>query len=249
MNLRRFNKAGLDEFKQLLMEARPTEIHQRMEDILEEGEFSKCLDVEWEVEKLDFSSRFELGEYLYTGFQEFDFGNSAYEKGVWTWLSAFFFPVLHPANRPKEGVGELAKWVPDKENFRKYYRHLLVGPFEIVRAHFPCHSRVKVLLANPPYQPGDVAEQLASRQELVTNNTVMQVATDLYVDQETGRLKRGAAEKITLSEDRRSLISGQGSVRHLVPHLRKLDLSWDLHYLDPSELLSLLPRDFQRFQT
>ena len=40
--------------------------------------------------------------------------------------------------------------------------------------------------------PGDVAEQLASRIEFVSNRALVEVASRLYVDSTTGKLKRGA---------------------------------------------------------
>ena len=92
------------------------------------------------------------------------------------------------------------------------------------------------LLANPPHQPGDIAEQLASRQELVTNPSVMEVATRLYINPETGRPKRGAAGR------------GPGSARRLAAVLNQLDLTWDLYGLDPDKLLDLLPEEFNQFQ-
>ena len=96
------------------------------------------------------------------------------------------------------------------------------------------------LLASPPHSPGDVVEQLASRQEYVTNNTVMQVATILYVSPE-GRIKAGAAG------------GGRGggrpgNVRRFVDFLNQLDLTWDLYGLEVDTLLDMLPSEFDRFR-
>jgi hypothetical protein len=53
-------------------------------------------------------------------------------------------------------------------------------------------ERAIAMLCNPLWKPGEIAEQLASRKELVTNHGVAEMATKLYYDAEAETFKRGA---------------------------------------------------------
>ena len=83
--------------------------------------------------------------------------------------------------------------------------------------------------------PGDVVEQLASRQEVVTNPGILELATKLYVDSATQRIKRGAGGK-----------SG-GSARRLYDVIEQFDLTWDLYASSGDELAAVMPKEFARF--
>jgi len=91
-------------------------------------------------------------------------------------------------------------------------------------------------LCQPLHTPGDLVEQLASRQELVTNQAFMSAATALYVDAATQQPKRGARGKT------------RGTARRLADICNQLDVTWDLYAMNAGELLGKLPREFQRFQ-
>ena len=92
------------------------------------------------------------------------------------------------------------------------------------------------VLAAPLHRPGDIVEQLASRQELVTNQSVMEAATRLYIGDD-GLPKPRAAGR------------GAGSARRLADVLTQLDLTWDLYDLSTEKLLELLPPEFDEFKS
>ena len=117
----------------------------------------------------------------------------------------------------------------------QYYRHLVAGPYWIYRAHRDKPSRVLAVLAGSVDQPGDIAEQLASRQEIVTNKAAMELATLLYIDQETQRPKKGAAGR------------GPGSARRFADILNQFDLMWDLYAMQIAAMLKMMPKEFYRF--
>ena len=87
-----------------------------------------------------------------------------------------------------------------------------------------------------PGTPGDLVEQLASRQELVTNRAFLAAATTLYVDLQTRLPKRGGGGK------------SRGTARRLADVCNQFDVTWDLYAMEPGELLGKLPKEFQRFQ-
>lgn len=190
-----------------------------------------------EVEDRTFGSRFEAAEYLYERFTVAGLTEVGNDAGLWSWLSLFYFDCVCPVG--KSGArkpGERARHVPDPTNFQRYYRHLLAGPWRIYRAHRDDPRRAMSLLCQPLHAPGDVVEQLVSRQEIVTNPGIVQLATTLYVDAETQRIKSGAGGK-----------SG-GSARRLSDVIEHFDLTWDLYSATGPELLALMPAEFDRFR-
>jgi hypothetical protein len=130
----------------------------------------------------------------------------------------------------------LVRWIPEVNNFQRYYRHLLAGPYRIFRAHRDDPERALALLCGPLDKPGDIVEQLASRQEIVTNKAIMLGATRLYIDPATRKPRRGAGGR-----------SG-GSPRRLADVLKQFDVTWDLYAMTADNLLGLLPSEFDRFR-
>jgi hypothetical protein len=92
-----------------------------------------------------------------------------------------------------------------------------------------------VVLCQPLDKPGDVVEQLASRQELITNRGIMELATKLFVDAATQRIKRGAGGKTG------------GSARRLSDVIEQFDLTWDLYVATSDELVAVMPKEFDKF--
>ena len=230
MKLRRLNEAGIEQFDRF--RASPSADPEQLQDILENRSFCDVVDADAGVQPLQFPNRFAAGQYLNALFEQRPVRGVNTDPGLWAWLSAFYFDNLCP---PGSSPGERARWVPAVGDFRKYYRHLLAGPYQIYRAHRDDPYRAMAVLANPVNQPGDIAEQLASRQELVTNKTVMKVATTLYINPRTNRPEPGAAAR------------DNGSARRLADVLNQLDLTWDLYALEVEQLLNLLPDEFGRF--
>jgi hypothetical protein len=107
----------------------------------------------------------------------------------------------------------------------------------IVRAHRSNPDRAIAMLCNPLWKPGEIAEQLASRKELVTNRGVAELATRLYYDPAKGSFKRGAGSDI------------RGAARRLAALLNQLDLTFYLYGMTADELLGLLPKEFDRFRS
>jgi hypothetical protein len=93
-----------------------------------------------------------------------------------------------------------------------------------------------VLLYGPPSIMGEVVEQLASRQELITNKAVVAAATKLYFDRGKDSPRRGFGGK------------GPGSPRRLADLLNQLDLTWDLYAMSDDEVMAKLPSEFDRFR-
>ena len=231
MKLRRFNESGIERFD--MFRETLSGDNGELSEIVCDPANSDLVSCDIDIQPQEFSNRFKMGEYLNQVLQGATVLDLARDRGIWTWLAAFFFDQLCPSGT---NPGDRARWVPAVGDFRKYYRHLLAGPYQIYRAHRDNPWRVLALLAGPPSRPGEIAEQLASRQELITNRTVMEVATTMYIDPGTSLPKRGAAGKVN------------GSARRYAEVLNQLDLTWDLYTLESFQLLKLLPEEFNRFK-
>lgn len=127
--------------------------------------------------------------------------------------------------------------VPILDNYQRFYRHLLVGPFLIVRAHRDKPERAMAMLCNPLWKPGEISGQLAAYIELVTNRAVVEAATTLYYDTKKGTFKRGAGSSV------------KGASRRLVDLMNQLDLTWYLYGMSADEILRLLPKEYDRFKS
>lgn len=232
MNLRRFNSSGITHFDEF--RDSPALNRGSLTAMLEDSSLTRVVTPDIAVAPRQFGTRFEAGKYLHVLFQGTSIPELDADQGIWTWLAAYYFDQLCPQGSQP---GSRARWVPT-EDFRDYYRHLLRGPHQIYRAHEDNPERAMALLANPLHQPGDIAEQLVSRQEVMTSKAAVAVATRLYIGPDN-RPKRGSGGQ------------GPGSPRRFAIVLRQLDLTWDLssEAMTPEHLLALLPSEFDEFRS
>jgi len=236
MIVRRLSEAGIARFSQFLDSLSSEHTLPYPEDLLESEEDAVLPGVKIDIENKPFENRFAAAKYLHEKFEDPRLQGIENDSGIWAWLSMFYFEQL--CKTDEDGnyhPGEMARWIPENDNFRKYYRHLLRGPFSIYRTHRDKPERALALLCGPLSEPGDVVEQLAARQELVTNAGVMELATNLYYDLAKKTLKRGAAGR------------GPGSARRLADLFNQLDITWDLYGMTSDKLLILLPAEFNKF--
>ena len=236
MNLRRLNDEGLRQFAEYLVALKTTPSLAPPVALLDDPATSEEA-APVAVWPMPFPNRLAVGRWLNELLESASLPDPAREKGVWAWLSLRLFDTVCPADgRGHRKPGELARHIPDAANFQRYYRHLLAGPWRIVRTHRDAPDRALAVLCQPLHTPGDLVEQLASRQELVTNRAFLAAATTLYVDPQTLQPKRGGGGK------------SRGTARRLADFCNQIDVTWDLYALEPGELLVKLPKEFQRFQ-
>lgn len=236
MKLSRLNQKGIALFAQYLADLRKAPKMPPPVELLIDPESSDEV-ADCDVPEKHFMSRAEAGSWLQGLFESAGLIGVAKDKGLWAWLSLRFFDAVCPADgHGHRKPGETARHIPDVENFLRYYRHLLAGPWRISRAHREDSELALAVLCQPLHKPGDIVEQLASRQELVTNRAFMAAATKLYVDSETRIPKRGAGGK------------SKGAARRLADFCNQLDVTWDLYAMEAGELLAKLPDEFKRFK-
>lgn len=231
--VRILNAGGVQKFREYLRKLGGEPTAPPPVELLEDPATSETLGQKVEVEPRKFASRLEAGRYLYARLG--GIGGVEVNTGLWSWLALFYFDQLCPPDGSgQRRVREEARYIPD-ESFQRYYRHLLAGPFRIYQYH---KEDAKLLLSGPLHEHSDFVEQLASRQEFVTNRGILGAATLLYFDDRAERPKRGAAPK-----QRRP-----GTLRRFVDLIQQLDLTYDLYSMRPGEILRLLPREFDAWR-
>ena len=233
MEIRKFNELGISAFLAFLDSHTGDTPQPYPESILTEPKYSDAIEPVVSVERRGFNNRFELAEYLHQRFDASGFRPDRTEVSLWAWLGCFYFREICPAVRGKLQPGASARWIPQTGDWRRYYRHLLAGPYGIYYAHRDSPKRAMAVLCQRPGRPGDLVEQLASRQQVVTNPTIMQVATDCYVDPSTGKQLSSANRK------------GAGGARRFIDVLSQFDVTWDLSMLSPGGLHAHLPKEFR----
>lgn len=237
MNIRRLNDQGIDRFTAFLDSLTGDTPMPYPSALLTEPEATEEIQPAIEIEQRTFGSRYAAVEYLYSRFKDSSLSDIERDRGLWAWLSLFYFDELCPAGaRGQRKPGERARWIPEIGFFWRYYRHLLAGPYRIYAAHSDSPKRALIVLCGPLHQPGDIVEQIASRQEIITNTELMQAATKLYYDPSLEKPKRGAAGKDT-----------KGTVRRFTDILNQFDVTWDLYSINTGDLISMLPDEFSRF--
>lgn len=239
MNLRRFNEEGIKKFEEYHERLRQTPTLNPPTELLDDRRHTELVSKDAEVQQRHFDTRLEAGLYLNELIDRAQIRSPERDKGLWAWLTLFYFDeVCPPEATGTRRVKQAARLIPDLGSYKRFYRHLLLGPFLIVRAHRDNPERAMALLCGPLHKPGEVAEQLVSRQEIVTNPGVIELATRLYYDKEKKQLKRGAGSKN----------DEPGSARRLAAFLNQLDLTYYLYNMTADELEALLPDEFDRFR-
>lgn len=237
MQIRKLNPDGIRWFQECLAACRADGGCHFEEQELSDDKYSSAVKGAGDVEHRTFDRRFDFAKYLVGKVGKMvDTFNADDRRGLWSWLAMFFFRDICPktgGNRFKPG--ENPRWIYEPDNFQRYYRHLLFGPFAIYRVYQDDPDKALAVLASAPGSPGELVEQLASRQQIITNRVVIDVARRLYVNKE-GTIKTGASSK------------DKGGVRRFADVIGQFDLTWDLYGMDPDDLFSMLPAEFQKFK-
>lgn len=237
MKLHRFTDEGISRFGQFLDALSADAALALPAGLLTDSACAVPVPPGPEVDRRQFASRMDAARYLDRILSDVSGCDVERDAGLWAWLSLFYFDQICPTDgHGRRKVREQARYIPAVTNYLKYYRHLLAGPYRVYRAHRDNPDRALVLLCGPLNRPGEVVEQLVSRQEIITNPSAVGVATSIYFDPRSGSFKRGAAGK------------GGGSARRLADVLNQFDVTWDLYWMSPNGILGKLPKEFNRFR-
>lgn len=238
MNLRvvrRMTPAGISEFRAFLGALRtdpsiPAPLH-----LLSGEGSSEPLKATASIDPgQKFNDRYGFAQVLHEALKEVRGVDSTWvnDDGMWTWLALAYFSQTSQAGKK---IGEDARHILSTD-FNRRYRHLVRTA---VLAYSNHGENARFVLAGRLHTHGEAAEQLLSRQQLLTNKALFAAFNTLYCEEgKSGlRMKRGATSK-----------DAGGTLRRAGKVLRQFDLTFDLQAMDKESILKLLPREFTRFK-
>lgn len=234
-SIRCFNEDGINEFERVINEIRNGNLNSVPEDLIFGSAYSEVLDPEVFIENVDFKNKKELIPYLTEQLSLKTNKHLYFDKGMWTWLTAFYFNNICPADgHGKRKVNESAFYIlKDPKNYTKYYRHLLAYP---CRIYAEIGDSSKIFLIGTFQKRGEITEQFGAYQEIALNKGILDAANQMYWDAAKENLKRGAAGK------------GAGSARRLVRIIRQYQMTYDLNSMKGNEIVDLLPQEFAKWR-
>jgi hypothetical protein len=235
--LRRLTPAGVTRFEEYLAVLRGGGTAAPPTDALTSADHSEPLDTAIEVEDREFASRLEWAKYIEEKLEGKGLKNVERDVGLWAWRALFSVDVVCPADQSGDRKpGEVARYLLRALAGRRYYKHLLAGPYLIYRVHRDDPNRALAFLCGPVTELSEFVNQLASKQELVTNKAVLEAITKLYINPQTSRPKRGSTSNTPVG------------ARRLAQVINQLDLTWDLCAIPADQFFKCLPSEFDRFQ-
>lgn len=229
-SLRIFNDKGIKEFHSFLEKAKAGDPSPISYDLLISDKFSKETEETNILKPLRFDTKRDFFNYLDNNISE-KYKKSYYNRGLWTWLSAYYFETICPIKSGNRKVREEAKYILNVEHWGRYYRHLVAAP---LRLKTELGSLSDIYLSSPPDEHGDIMEQLASRQDIAANAGVIEAATVLYWDTNAQNIKIGARNK-----------QGAGVLRRFAKDIiPQFQMTYDLNAMTGQDILQLLPKEF-----
>lgn len=235
MNIRRFNSAGLEHFGRLLNDLRQTPSLAVPREWLEDDTLTDRLGTDIAVDDRHFPRRFEAAAYLYERIHG-RVHEPERDAGLWAWLTLFYFDQVCPPRSSGRRIASTDSYIPLVANKRRYYRHLLLGPFTVFAAYVDWPSSAEFVLHSPLKVATDEVYRLLVEGPLIHFAPVVETATTLYWDRTRRERRWGQGAKTS------------GGMRRFVRVSQQLDRTFDFGVISTQGLLSMLPREFDRFR-
>lgn len=186
-----------------------------------------------------FDSRYDFGHYLHETLPA-ELSKIQYSNvGLWAWISAVYLPQL--LKRSSRGISHdlwsTYRYIPLAYSKFRYYRHLAFISFWLHRQLGETAARL--FLSRPMYEHSDAIEQLyTSDKDFLTTPALLEVSVEMYLDAESGAMKKKALGKET-----------PGSARRLATKVAKqLQMNFDMHSMTKEQVYSLLPSEFDSWK-
>jgi hypothetical protein len=237
MKLHRFTERGLVSFAEYLVTLTHSPQTPVPAALLTSPEYAKAVDPGIDIQSKTFASRMEAASYLDSVLSQLSNVDLQRDVHLWSWLTWLYFDQVCPV-KPGRGrvVGaQRAKWIPEVEESRRFYRHALLGPYLAFRAHRDMPPRAGVLLSDPMHITTSEPFRLFIETTFINMKGPVELATTFFFNPSTKKLRRGAGTKRA------------GGLRRYIGVLQQLDVTFDLHRLDPQQLKKLLPAEFNKW--
>lgn len=244
LHLRSFNEKGIERAF-VLLEDMSAGLEVDLNNFVVDDELTIVLSAEPILLPQAFSTRYECAKYFNNLLAPFEgtIPDIERDKGLWTWLAFCWLDLLAPKQSDgSRKIGEWRRWI--LSNDRKRHRHLLATPYRIYRTHRDDPACVLVVLCGPVDIPGNITEQIASRQDIVKSKTIMKALTDMYYLPALG----SAAEDARLSRVGQLRDGASTSAVRMGKVLGQFYLTWDMFAMEAKEIIHMLPSEFDKFK-
>jgi hypothetical protein len=233
MKLRKLNGQGVSEFTQFVNNLRNGIAQNTPTHLLDEHESSEAVEIDINIADTQFASRFKMGLHLVTIFEGHGVQPYIGDVGFWSWLGLLWFDQLCPGKDGKRSPSKDYNYILSTK-FNHRPRHAVYMTWQLVDRY---GGDCAFLLSKEMSTRGEITEQMMARQEILSADGVMRLASSLYFDPATGIFKRGAASR-----------TGAGCVSRYISWLDQLKLTYDLFHMSKQKLENLLPPEFDKFR-
>jgi hypothetical protein len=231
--LRVLTDEGTDQFREYLHAGKenPDLPSPRLDSASDSVPFHKYLEID---DERSFSTRMELAKYLSDTFDRAGVRREEVIQhyGMWTWLASIWFDTICPRSDGGRSVRQGVRYICSS-NYRHYYRHYIAAAYAIYSIHGPENSRL--FLECEPHVHNDFVEQLASRPFIIGNTRLIELAGLLYWDAKANKPKLGATGRE----------KKPGNQRRFIKVMGQLELTYDIHTMEPEKVMRLLPPEFK----
>jgi hypothetical protein len=235
IRVRIFNDNGTEAFRNLIL-AKPQNITQEIQKLIKDSSLSQETGGEIEIKKP--RNRFELAKNLW---ELLGPDGILYPRrrdlGLWNWISAAYFETLMDADSRldiNKKIGGADRWILSGDVLRDH-RHLVSGPFFAYESNSEFPQNAMCQLATPVTQPGELVERISGKRNLASG-PVCHLATLMYYDSAKDALRSG-------------LTTPPGNPKKFSYYFAQLDRTIDYESMRVSDLIELLPANFDKWKS
>ncbi len=244
MKVRKFNKLGLQEVRNILEKVRQEGdlCAKQMFGILTDSTYTNLIDEKIEIDPDQlFETKLDMVNYLMPILSNDFLEKYKRDSGVWTWIAIAYYGQLQKrSKKAKIENGAVYCWVYNYDQFRESRRHFIAGPmylyYDFCQAHV---ENIEVFFSAPPNEFGGFIDAVSYKEEFARIPAMLQVASWLYYDSEAkNKIKRGATGQ-----------GKPGTIRELTRMSDHFAMTYDIFNVeDAGKFWNLLPAQFNRFK-
>lgn len=239
IKLAKFNEEGINEFRRSINTSKPENFDFNLLTDYRLINNLECGNIELN-ESLKFKDRLEMAEYLLREIPNEVLEMYRFDVGFWSWLSALYIKQLAPSKYNREDNYIYTQGLTEN-------RHAVATPVILLKDYGWKFARL--LLTDSMSSMGDMVEQIVSKRYIMRSPSYVNLITELYLNEKTGKSKAGSASKINknkLANGRRSK-AGLGSIRRLTMEIQRLELNYKLDSMNFEEQKNILSKEYSKF--
>jgi hypothetical protein len=185
-------------------------------------------------------TRMDLGRYIASFLRTpQDFALVIDDVGIGAFLSLLFFERI--CVKRDDGTWDAKakdRYIPALYNRRKFYRHAVFSSLCVFNLH---GEKGRLYLCQEAHIHPDTMEQIGSRESLILNSSVIELADMLYWDSLSGRVKERTVSYNPIPDGAMRRFVGPGSFTE------QYGTVYDFWSMDANSLLALLPPEFDEW--